>query len=155
MNKLKKPLTLASTLGALLLSQNAEAFQFGPLLHPLRDPFFTRSLSFERTIPNGMTMYEKDGSVVVEAPLPGLSENDVEITLDKDILSIQGKRSVEEAEDEETKYYYRSSNNFSYHIGLPDTIDQSEPEATFKNGMLRIVFDKKAESQPRRINLNS
>ena len=101
----------------------------------------------------GLTIYEDKKNVNVEAFLPGLTAKDIEITLDKGILWIKGEKREEE-EDKEKKYYRRASNSFSYRVTLPANVDEkSEPKATFKDGILKLIFQKAPQSQAKKITI--
>jgi HSP20 family protein len=81
-----------------------------------------------------------DGNLIISAELPGLSENDVKVEVNNDVLSIEGERKVEEEKTEggvhltERRYgrFYRA-------IALPDGADVQNAKADFQNGVLRIT----------------
>ena len=99
----------------------------------------------------GLSIFEDENSVTVEAAMPGLSENDVEITFDKGNLLVRGERK-ETQEDKNKKYYRKMSSSFMYHITVPGNIDESkEPHAEFKEGIAKIVFQKQKKAEPKRI----
>lgn len=152
MKSLTKPLAKAGVLGALLAGSPVDAL-VDPFFQPFHDSFFAIRPHSEG-IGSSVTMYEKDDKVYVEAPLPGVDEDHIEITLEKGVLAITGKRSTKD-EDEDTRYYYRSSDHFSYRVVLPEMVDLSEPEATFKNGLMQVVFEKNSSSEPRKIKFQS
>ena len=101
----------------------------------------------------GLSIYEDDNTVTVEAALPGLSENDVEITFDKGSLMIRGEKKETE-EDKKRRYFRRSTKSFMYHMTVPGNIDeQAEPKAEFKNGQVSINFKKQKKAEPKRIQI--
>lgn len=89
-----------------------------------------------------------------KADLPGVKEDDVEISVTGDRLSISGKRE-EERRDEGDRYfaYERSYGSFNRSFTLPDGVDVDNLQAELKDGVLRLVLPKKPEVQPRRIRL--
>lgn len=102
----------------------------------------------------GLSIFEDDNSVTVEAALPGLNESDIEITCEKGSLMIRGEKKEKE-EDKKRRYFRRSSKSFMYHVTVPGSIDeQSEPAAEFKNGMVSITFKKQKKTEAKRISLN-
>lgn len=146
MKDLKKALTIAGAAGALLGTLPVEARAF------LQDPFDVFALRPKFLMladSTGISMYEKEGKVYIEAPLPGVNEKDVSLTLDDRTLSITGSRN--EKQEEGAEYYYQSSGNFNYRVTLPQHVDLAAPQASFKNGLMTVVFDNKKEPEPRKI----
>lgn len=114
--------------------------------------------SFENLLPNflknGFSAHLKisprvdisdtDKEYVVEADLPGVKEEDLDISVSKDgLLTIKGKREIF---DEQTKRNYyrmeRSYGSFERMITLPDNCDSNEVDASFQNGILSIKIPK-------------
>lgn len=103
----------------------------------------------------GLTVSEDDKNVYVEAALPGIDPDDVEITMDRGVLWIRGQ-TREEEKDKKKKFYRRAQSSFSYRVAVPGDVDpDAEPEANFKNGMLVITFPKSPQAQPKRITIKS
>lgn len=102
---------------------------------------------------SGLTVSEDEKNVYVEAAVPGLDPDKVEVTYEKGVLWIRGNQQDEE-KDENKKFYRKASSAFSYRVMVPGDIDESrEPQATCKNGIMRVTFAKKPEVQPKRINV--
>ena len=100
---------------------------------------------------SGLSLYEKNNSIYVEADLPGLSSDEIEISLDDDVLSIQGEQK-EESKDKERKYHQKSHRSYSYRVSLPGNIDKAkEPEAKFEKGVLKIPFGTTTATQAKKI----
>ncbi len=89
-----------------------------------------------------------------KADLPGMKEDDVDISLTGNRLTISGKRE-EEKRDEGDQYfaYERSYGSFSRSFTLPEGVDAEHVNAELKDGVLSVVVPKKPEVQPRRIQL--
>ncbi len=101
------------------------------------------------TIPSGLSVSEDEKSVYVEAALPGIDPKDIEVTFEKGILHVSGEAKEEE---KKKKYYRKATRSFSYRVAIPSDIDlKSTPEATYKNGMMHVVFTKAAPSKPNKI----
>jgi len=101
----------------------------------------------------GLQISEDDNHVFVEAALPGLEENDIEVTFEKGALMIRGEKKETE-EDKKRKYYRRSSQSFMYHLTVPGNVDESsEPNAEFRNGIVKISFQKQKKALPKRISV--
>lgn len=102
---------------------------------------------------------ERENELEVTAELPGMNEDDIDITLARDVLTIKGEKK-QETEDKGDNYYRmeRSYGKFSRVIPLPaDVVDNENVEATFKNGVLTITLPKLEEAQQltRRITVNA
>ena len=88
---------------------------------------------------------ETDQEYMVEVDLPGVKEENLEISLSKDnVLTIQGKRESQE-EKKERNYYKleRAYGSFERTLMLPDNCDADKVSATFKDGILTIQIPKK------------
>ncbi len=104
---------------------------------------------------SGLTVSEDEKTVSVEAAVPGLDPKKVDVTYDKGILWIRGSQEQEE-NNENKKYYRKASSSFSYRVAVPGEIDEAkEPEATCKNGVMKVIFQKKAQVEPKRINVKN
>jgi len=95
-------------------------------------------------------MFERGNNLVVRVDLPGLSRDDVDVELDNDALIIRGHRH-NELEDDQEGYYRseRSYGSFYRAIPLPENIDLSSCNATFKDGVLEVTLPKPQSSQSR------
>ncbi len=91
---------------------------------------------------------ESDKNIEITAELPGMDENDIELSLTKEALVLKGEKR-EEKEEEGEGYWHseRRYGSFQRMIPLPDTIDPDKAEATFKKGVLRVSIPKTAEAQ--------
>ncbi len=86
--------------------------------------------------------------------LPGLSKEDVKISLHDNTLTVSGKRSAE-TEEEGTEYVRveRTFGHFYRSFSLPRTIDSESIEASFDNGVLTVFVPKREENKPRQIEI--
>ena len=95
---------------------------------------------------------ENKEGYVFRADLPGVKEDDLEIALTGNHLTISGKREQEKHEQGDTYYASeRSYGSFSRAFTLPDGTDGENVKAELKNGVLQVVVPKKPEVQPRKI----
>jgi len=91
---------------------------------------------------------------VFRADLPGVREEDLEITLTGSRLSVSGKREAEQRKEDERYYAYeRSYGSFTRSFTLPEGIDTNAVDAELKHGVLTIRVAKMPEHQPKRISL--
>ena len=95
----------------------------------------------------------KDG-YIFRADLPGVREEDLDISLTGNRLTISGKREQEKHEQGDTYYASeRSYGSFSRAFTLPDGTDGENVKAELKDGVLQVIVPKKPEVQPRRISI--
>lgn len=103
------------------------------------------------TYPSGLSVYEKGDEVIVEASLPGISFEEIEVTYEKNILVIEGHKK-KETEEKDKKYYRKASSSFSYRLMVPGNVDhEAEPDAVFANGVLKVIFKKRRGEGPKKI----
>jgi len=108
-------------------------------------------VSVRRWIP-AMDLVEDEGHYLLRADLPGLSEEDVKIELERDVLTISGERSSEH--DERKEGYHRverASGSFARSLTLPEGIDPQSIEASFDKGVLEVRIPKPQERKPHRV----
>ena len=97
---------------------------------------------------------ETKDAYVFRADLPGVKEDDLEISLTGSRLAISGHREQESREQGETYYATeRSYGAFSRAFTLPEGIDGENVSAELKNGVLHVNIPKKPEVQPKRISI--
>jgi HSP20 family protein len=97
---------------------------------------------------------EQDKRFVILADIPGVDPKDIEVSMDKGILTIRGERSSENKEqDGKLTRVERSYGAFYRRFALPDSADAEGISATGKHGVLEISIPKKPETTPRRISV--
>src|SRR5687767_13252421 len=101
-------------------------------------------------------LIEREDSLVLKADLPGMTEDDVQIEMRDDVLTISGERKAEH-EDKQNGYYRveRSFGRFSRSLHLPDGVDADKIAAAFDNGVLEVTIPKPEQRQPRRIEIST
>ncbi|UCN00565.1 Hsp20/alpha crystallin family protein [Sulfurimonas sp. SWIR-19] len=86
---------------------------------------------------------EGDDAYYIELDLPGIKKEDVEISVDKNILTIKGKREVKKEEEKEDYYRIESAyGTFSRSFTLPEKVDNENIRATGENGVVEITIPK-------------
>lgn len=101
-----------------------------------------------------MDLAEDGGEYVVRADLPGLSEKDVQIELQDNVLTIAGERKSEH--EERKRGYYRverAAGRFSRALTLPEGVDPQRVRAHFDKGVLEVRIPKPAERKPHRVSI--
>ncbi len=98
---------------------------------------------------------EEPGQFVIHADLPGVDIDDIEITLEKGVLSLKGQRIVEEEKEQTTQYrrVERVRGTFLRRFSLPDVADADKVSAKCKDGVLEVIVQKREAAKPRRITI--
>lgn len=89
---------------------------------------------------------ESDEEFKIKAELPEVNKKDVNVSIDKDILTISGERAYEKSDHKEHRIE-RSFGSFSRSFSLPDNIDDSKIKAESKNGMLYLRIPKTVKKE--------
>lgn len=116
----------------------------------------SRSATYSPLSSPRVDVMEEEKSYVLEMELPGRSEDDVNIELDHDNLTIASKTQEtkqEESEKPAAKYILkeRYANNFERRFMLPADVNTEDIKASFKNGILTIYMGKKENAAPKKI----
>jgi len=97
-------------------------------------------------------VFEKEDKFVVKAELPGMKEEDIDISVVGDTLTVKGERKAE-SEVKEEDYYCceRSYGSFSRSIAVPSNVDAKKIEANYEDGVLEVSLPKAPEVKPKKI----
>jgi HSP20 family protein len=107
--------------------------------------------NFRRWVP-AMDLVETDDHFVLRADLPGMSQDDVSIELEDNILTVSGERTSEQEERREGYHRVeRASGRFSRTLSLPEGVDPEAIRASFDRGVLEVRIPKPEERKPRRV----
>jgi HSP20 family protein len=97
-------------------------------------------------------IYETENSLVLTAEVPGVDENNIEIKIEDNTLSLKGERNFEEETSEENYHRIeRSYGSFYRSFTIPRNVDQEKIKAEHQSGVLRITMPKKPESKPKTV----
>jgi HSP20 family protein len=108
-----------------------------------------------RWIP-AMDLVETENDFVLRADLPGLTENDVNIELEDNVLTISGERKSEHEERKEGYFRVeRASGAFSRSLTLPEGVDAEKIAANFTNGVLEVTVPKPEQRKPRKVTISA
>ena len=95
---------------------------------------------------------ENENAYVVKASVPGISPDDIEITLEKNVLTISGEtRADETINSEEYRLRERRYGTFSRSLRLPVDVVSDSIEAHYENGVLNLMIPKAEEVKPKKI----
>lgn len=107
-----------------------------------------RSLAQKLAASPAVDVTETEKAYEITAELPGMDEKNIEVNLVNGGLTIKGEKK-EEKEEKQKDYYVseRRYGSFERYFGLPDGVDAEKIEASFKNGVLKVMLPKTAEAQ--------
>src|SRR5437764_931428 len=109
------------------------------------------STTLRRWIPP-MDLVETEGDFVLRADLPGLTQSDVNIELEDNILTISGERKSQHEERKEGYYRVeRGFGSFSRSLTLPEGVEPEGVKASFENGVLEVRIPKPEQRKPRKV----
>jgi HSP20 family protein len=101
-----------------------------------------------------MDVVETEDNYVLRADLPGVSEGDVKIELDDNVLTISGERKSAHKEAKEGYYRVeRAYGSFSRTLKLPEGVDADSISASFDRGVLEVNVPKPEQRKPRRVEI--
>ena len=123
------------------------------------------SSSFGRNNESGMMrgawnpsvdIFENKDQIVLEAELPGMNPEDVNISIENNVLTIHGERRFEKKDENDNFHRVeRSYGSFTRSFTLPPTVSSDNVDANFDNGILRLSLAKREEAKPRRIEIKA
>ena len=101
-------------------------------------------------------IYENKDSIVLEAELPGMKPEDVNISIENNVLTVHGERKFEKKDEKDNFHRVeRSYGSFTRSFTLPPTVSSENVDAVFENGILRLTMAKREEAKPRRIEIKA
>jgi HSP20 family protein len=99
-----------------------------------------------------VNIMEREDQIIITADLPGLKAEDVEVTIENNVLTLKGERTFEEAAEGETYHRVeRCYGSFERSFSVPNTVDPKKIEARFVNGEMTVTLPKRDESKPRSV----
>ena len=114
--------------------------------------------SWLRTAPSypAVNIWSNEDGLFVSAEMPGVHVDDLDISVNNDMLTISGQRSSDEIPDE--THFHRQERRFgefSRTIQLPFAVDADKVEASFKDGVLSITLPKVEAEKPKQISIKN
>jgi HSP20 family protein len=97
-------------------------------------------------------VYEDEHKIVLKLEVPGLKQEDFDIQLENNTLTVRGERKFEKEEKEENFHRIeRRYGSFFRSFSVPTTVNQEGVKASYDAGVLRIELEKRAEAKPKQI----
>lgn len=98
---------------------------------------------------------EDKDNFYVEAELPGLSKEEIDLEVENNILSLKGERQLEEKQEGENYHFVeRSYGSFYRSFTLPRNVDPEGIAASYKDGVLYVTIPKKEEVKPKKVSID-
>lgn len=99
-------------------------------------------------------IFENKDKLVLEAELPGMNRDDINLSIENNVITLSGSRKFEK-KDESDNYHRveRSYGSFTRSFTLPQTVTSEGATADFKNGVLRVTLSKREETKARQIEI--
>jgi HSP20 family protein len=101
-----------------------------------------------------MDVSETGDAIEIRMDLPGVKPEDVDITVENNMLTIRGQRSEEKEEHDKNRQFHsieRRFGSFSRSVGLPTSVNDNDAIAEFNEGVLRVVLPKSEGVKPKKI----
>ena len=103
-------------------------------------------------VPN-TDIYETDGTLVVVMDMPGVEKKNVDIKLEKNVLSVEGQVDLSKYDNLAPVYTEYNVGHFTRSFSVSSEIDSAKISAKMENGVLTLTLPKAKESAPRRIDV--
>lgn len=100
-------------------------------------------------------VFETQDTIVVLADMPGVNENSIDITLEKNVLTIHGVTSPQTEEGLQLIYCECPEGNYRRVFVLSEEVDRDGIQATVKNGVLKLVLPKSDQAKVRKITVKA
>ena len=109
----------------------------------------------ERVIRPAVDIFEDQSGITLRADMPGVSRDSLDIRIDRDTLSVEAQASISTPEKMEALHAEVQSTRYQRSFSLSGELDTDNVEANLKDGVLTLRIHKRAEHQPRRIEVQS
>ncbi|MGZ8191886.1 MAG: Hsp20/alpha crystallin family protein [Methylobacter sp.] len=108
----------------------------------------------ERGLPK-VDIIDHDNEVEVQAALPGVKKEDLDVTISNQTITIRTSTKEEKKEEEKGKYFRReiTRGEFQRTLSLPDNVDDANAKASFKDGILTVTIPKSEKSKRKTIEI--
>ncbi len=94
-------------------------------------------------------IYETEAGVTIQVDLPGHDAKSIEVKVDKGVLTLRSERKAPESTKENARRLERGFGVYTRSFKLPDTVDASNVDARYENGVLTLSLPRKEEAKPR------
>ncbi|MGD9014493.1 MAG: Hsp20/alpha crystallin family protein [Candidatus Omnitrophota bacterium] len=122
------------------------------LFDPFTDLF---GLQDEKAWAPAVDIYDNKSNLVIKADLPGMTQKDIDVSVEDDVLRIKGEKKKEHEEKRDN--YFRLERSYGYFersFALPSNVDATKVKAAYKDGVLELTLPKKEEAKPKQIKVD-
>lgn len=144
-------LTRRSNFPTLLNDRDTTPARFSDLLDEIMEDAF--SWGRGGFVPE-LNVYETEKEFEITLALPGMSKDDIEISMENHTLTISGERKFEEENGRKFHRVESRFGKFERSLPLPDIIDEDNIKATYENGVLTVTVPKLKEKAGRKIKVS-
>ncbi len=105
----------------------------------------------------GLNIYETENDLVVEAPVPGITADELDVQIEGDVITIKAEHEETEEEEQERKFVYRTGRKAKYYYScaLPTSVKADKAEAEVENGIVKVTVPKAEESKSKAIKVKT
>jgi HSP20 family protein len=101
-------------------------------------------------------IYQNGNEIVLKAELPDMKRDDIQVTIDENVLTIKGEKKLSDGvKEDQFQRIERCYGTFSRSFSLPPNVDASKLAAEYKNGVLTVKIPLKEEAKPRQIEVRT
>jgi len=154
MNNMTRFVPFRSPLEGIAALQNRLNSIFNDFASPSGE-WQSESLSAGNFIPP-VDIYEDAHRLVLKLEVPGIPQEDLEINLENQTLTVKGERKfVEEEKEENFHRIERRYGSFVRSFALPSTVDTNSAQANYENGVLTVSVQKKEAAKPKQVKIEA
>ncbi|MCA9072004.1 MAG: Hsp20/alpha crystallin family protein [Planctomycetaceae bacterium] len=127
-------------------------------IHQEMSQLFGRRVKNSKQRPHfpAVNVWADDTSLVLTAEIPGMDPDQIDVTVQRDSITLSGKRNLGEVKEGETVYRQeRFSDSFSRTLDLPIEVDPQSAEADYQKGVLTLRLSRPATHQPQKVTVKS
>jgi HSP20 family protein len=123
--------------------------RFDPFTRDFQRQFARRAFGQASALPLDVVRHEND--VTLRLDVPGIDPEQLEVTVDRGILAISGKRDEERTENDKFFVRERTMGTFTRRLRLPETLNADALEASYANGVLEVRIPVLEQAKPRKV----
>jgi HSP20 family protein len=119
------------------------------------DDNFLAQLAAENRWPVALDIIEEKDQYVLRADLPGIKKEDIKISLEDNVLTLQAERKAEaESQDKQIHRIERTYGHYQRVLNLGAKVDAEKIKANYKDGVLELIVPKSQETKPKSIDVH-
>jgi HSP20 family molecular chaperone IbpA len=96
-------------------------------------------------------IYEVGDDIILALDMPGINENAIEITLEKNVLNVKGYAQIDDPDEYSLTFAEYESGDYERSFRVSDAVDKNKIEARYQDGVLRLTLPKAEQAKPRKI----